>query len=304
MVFIRKKKIKNNIYHYLVKSIRLGRDKWKKYEKYIGKEEPTFKQIKEFEESLPKTIEKISFRDDDIKKIETIKKHFNKEYKQFSQSYKEKYIKSFLVKFTYNTNAIEGNTLTLKETGLILRDGISPKGKKIKEILEAKNMEKCFEYILNYEKNISLKFILVLHKILLTGIDDEIAGQIRKINIKIGNSAFIPSSYRILNDEIRYFLQWYNRNKTLHPLLLASLVHLKLVTIHPFEDGNGRISRLLMNFILLKNKYPMLNIKYSDREEYYDVLEDCQISGTTKKFADFIKKEYFNEYIDLIHEKD
>ena len=96
------------------------------------------------------------------------------------------------------------------------------------------------------------------------------------------------------------FLQWYNRNKNLHPFLQASLVHFKLVTIHPFEDGNGRISRLLMNFVLARHKYPMLNIRYSNREKYYDALEVCQISGTIKKFIEFIKKEYFKEYKEYI----
>lgn len=296
LVFIRKKRIGKNTYYYLVKSIRLSKNKWKKYEKYIGIKEPTSSQINEFRESLPKISETIKLSGEDIKKIEKIRNHFNTEYKKFSSSYKEKYMKSFLVKFTYNTNAIEGNTLSLKETGLILRDGISPKGKKIKEIQEAKNMEKCFEYIVNYKKDITLKFILNVHKILLTDIDIDIAGNLRKINVKIGDSAFIPSSHKILKNEMKLFLQWYNRNKMLHPLILAALVHLKFVTIHPFEDGNGRISRLLMNFVLANHKYPMLNIKYSDREEYYDVLEDCQISETKKRFIEFIKKEYFSEY--------
>lgn len=296
MVFVRKKRIGSRFYYYLVRSVRTGRNKWKKYEKYIGTKEPTHRQIKEFEEQLPKTIEKTELSREDIKKIESIKKHFNTEYKKFSESYKEKHMRSFLVKFTYNTNAIEGNTLNLKETGIILREGLSPKGKKVKEIQEAKNMEKCFEYMLKYKKDITLKFILGLHKILLTGIDDEIAGKIRKVNVKIGDSAFIPPSYKILKEGMKSFLQWCSRNKELHPLILASLVHFKLVTIHPFEDGNGRISRLLMNFLLAKHKYPMLNIRYSDREEYYEALEDCQTAGTTKKFIDFIKKEYFKEY--------
>jgi len=205
-------------------------------------------------------------------------------------------MKDFLVKFTYNTNAIEGNTLTLKETGLVLRDGITPKGKKIKEIQEAKNMEKCFEYMLNYKKDICLSFILELHKILMTDIDNEIAGKIRDVNVRVGNSAFIPPSNKILKDEIRSFLSWYQRNQNLHPLVLAAIVHLKFVTIHPFEDGNGRISRLLMNFVLSKNKYPMLNIRYSNREEYYDALEECQVDETKKKFVKFVKKEYLKEY--------
>jgi len=296
IVFIRKKYIKGKMYYYLVKSIRLGKDKWKKYEKYIGLEEPTYKQIEDFKKTLPKIIEKIELTKEDIKKIDDIKKHFDIEYKKFSKSYKEKYMKDFLVKFTYNTNAIEGNTLTLKETGLVLRDGITPKGKKIKEIQEAKNMEKCFEYMLNYKKDICLSFILELHKILMTDIDNEIAGKIRDVNVRVGNSAFIPPSNKILKDEIRSFLSWYQRNQNLHPLVLAAIVHLKFVTIHPFEDGNGRISRLLMNFVLSKNKYPMLNIRYSNREEYYDALEECQVDETKKKFVKFVKKEYLKEY--------
>jgi len=300
MVFVRKKRIGSGLYYYLVRSVRLGKDKWKKYEKYIGTKEPTYNQIKEFEESLPKIIEKIELSDDDLKNIKTIKEHFNTEYKKFSKSYKEKYMKNFLVKFTYNTNAIEGNTLSLKETGLILREGITPKGKKIKEIQEVRNMEKCFEYMQNYKCDITLRFVLELHRILMTDIDNEIAGKLRGVNVNIGDSAFVPPSFKILRDEMNGVIQWYKRNKRLDPLLLSALVHLRFVTIHPFEDGNGRISRLLMNFVLARNKYPMLNIMYSDREEYYDVLEDCQISGTKKRFVEFIKKEYFIEYGDYL----
>ena len=135
---------------------------------------------------------------------------------------------------------------------------------------------------------------------LLTDIDNEIAGKLRKVDVKIGDSAFMPLSYKILKDEMKAFIQWYNRNKKLHPLVIASLVHLKFVTIHPFEDGNGRISRLLMNFVLLKHKYPMLNIRYSEREGYYDVLEDCQISETKKRFVEFIKNEYIKEYNEFL----
>ena len=84
--------------------------------------------------------------------------------------------------------------------------------------------------------------------------------------------------------------------RKLHVFELAGLVHLKFVTIHPFGDGNGRISRLLQNFVLKKNKYPMLDIPYKDREEYYDNLEDCQINKIQKPFTNYLKREYFKEY--------
>ncbi|UZE92617.1 MAG: Fic family protein [Methanosarcinales archaeon] len=299
MAYLKRVKIKGREYWYFFHTVRVG-NKFLKKSRYIGKELPSAVELdrikKDFLRELTTTKSKYLSLED-VRRLESIKKNFNRNYSQFSKSEKEKYMRNFLVKFTYNTNAIEGSTLTLKDTSLILVDGITPKGKMIEEILEAQNMERCFDLMLNYKKNISLKFILRLHKTLMTGIDDEIAGTIRKVDVAIYGSEFKPPSYAVLYQELEEFFRWYEKaRKTLHPLELASLVHLKFVTIHPFVDGNGRISRLLMNFMLKKHDFPMLNVRYRDREDYYDSLERCQIKEIEKPFIYYIKKEYFKAY--------
>jgi Fic family protein len=289
MAFVRKKKIKGKEYFYLVRSLRIGK-KIKKIEKYLGKKEPTKEQLAQFNISISNYL-----LEQQIARIESIKLHFQTEYQKFSKIAKEKFIQGFLIKFTYNTNRIEGSTLTLKDTRLILVDKIMPQGKTAREVKEAENHEKAFNLMLSYKKDLDMAFILNLHSILLNDIDEN-AGKIRTENVAIIGAFYRPPHYEELDYELKSFFEWYARAKMLHSFELACLVHLKFVTIHPFTDGNGRISRLLMNFILKKNNYPMLDIPYANRENYYEVLEKCQISKLEKPFILYCLKEYVKQY--------
>lgn len=283
MAYIRTRRKGKYIYKELVKTIYVNGKPVQKFLKYLGKVE-----ISKIKPNLTKQ---------DIKKIENIKERHNKKFKKLSESVREKFIKNFLIKFTYNTNRIEGSTLTLKDTSLILKDKLAPKGASTKEVKEAENHEKAFDFMYHYKGDIDLKFILKLHKILLGGIDDEIAGKLRDFGVAIDGTLFKPPSFQELNYELKEFLKWYNKAKRkINVFELAGLVHLKFVTIHPFGDGNGRIARLLQNFVLKNYKYPMLDIPYKDREKYYDSLEDCQINKIQKPFIDYLKREYFKEY--------
>lgn len=283
MVYIRTRRKGKYIYKELVKTIYVNGNPVQKFLKHLGKIE-----ISKIKPNLTK---------EDAKKIDEIKNKYNKKFKKLSKSIREKFIKNFLIKFTYNTNAIEGSTLTLKDTSLILKDKISPRGASTKEIREAENHEKAFDFMYNHKSSLDIQFILKLHKILLQGIDDEIAGEIRDFNVAIDGTVFKPPHFEELNYELKELLKWYNKAKKLNAFELAGLVHLKFVTIHPFGDGNGRTARLLQNFVLKKKNYPMLDIPYKDREMYYDTLEDCQINKKEKPFIDYLKKEYFKEYI-------
>ena len=288
MAFIRTKKIKGNNYYYLVRSIRI-KNKVKKIEKYLGRKKPTSEQLQKFNVSISRCLTK-----QQIEKLEEIKQEFDKKYKSLSNIAKEKFINGFLIKFTYNTNRIEGSTLSLRETSLILADKIMPKGKTSKEVKEAENHAEAFNYMLKEKVNLKHEFILKLHSILLKDIDQS-AGRIREENVGIYGVMFKPPHYEELDYELKAFFEWYEEAKILHPFELACLVHLKFVTIHPFTDGNGRISRLLMNFILKKHGYPMLDIPYEGREDYYNALETCQIEGVEKPFIDCCFKEYLRQ---------
>ncbi len=181
------------------------------------------------------------------------------------------------VELTYTSNAIEGNTLTRKETAIILEDGISPAGKKIVEILEAQNHNKALTFIIDLAKKrttttISQQDILNIHNIILTNIQTENAGTYRNQNVRIsGSSTILPNYMKVpeLMNDLEHWVQHYNEN----PLLLACDLHYKFVRIHPFVDGNGRTGRLLFNLVLLMSWYPLSFIATQERNKYLESLE-------------------------------
>ncbi|MBU1202118.1 MAG: Fic family protein [Nanoarchaeota archaeon] len=281
---------KGKKYYYLEHSYRFN-NKVKLESKYLGSKIP-----EEIEELKAAFIEKINQKVwfDDLNKI---KKNFFEEFKSFPKSAKKKYVENFLIKFTYNTQRIEGSTLTLKETARLLEDGITPRNKPFKDVKETEAHKLVFESMFEEKEDLSLKLVLNWHKKLFETVDLEIAGNIRNNPVAIAGSKYEPPQAVELDYLLRKFFQWYNNNKEeKHPVELAALVHLKFVTIHPFTDGNGRISRLLMNFILNRNGFPMLNIEYSNRTAYYNALERSQTKEQDRIFVQYLIKRYLKEY--------
>ncbi len=185
----------------------------------------------------------------------------------------------FLVEWTYHSNAIEGNTLTLQETELVINRGLTIGNKTLREHFEALNHKEGIEFLYGFvkkKKELDENTILQIHNIILRNIDDLSAGQYRRTNVMILGAVHIPpSSVKIprLMDE---FFQWYYQNKKkLSVTELAAWVHYKLVYIHPFIDGNGRTARLLMNLVLLQHGYPPAVILKVDRKKYYRVLKEA-----------------------------
>jgi Fic family protein len=288
MVVVRKRKIGDQTYFYLEHSYRNG-TKVEKKELYLGKE-------------LPKDIAKIKkdffaeFSGDLHEQLELIKKNYAKEQKTLPPSAKEKELETFSIKFTYDTQRIEGSTLTLKETANLLEHGITPAQKPIRDVKEAEAHSKLFFKVLK-EKDISLNTVLYWHKQLFEQTKPDIAGQIRKHQVAIARSKFMPPLAVEVYPLLREFFKWYEQNKkTMQPVELAALVHLKFVTIHPFGDGNGRISRLMMNFILHKHGYPMLNISYEKRNSYYNALERSNLKNDEDIFVQWFVKKYLQEH--------
>lgn len=287
MASIKKRITKNGlIYYYLVHSIRKGNNKIEKKEIYLGKEIP--KHIDELKIKLLRESYKELYDS-----IELIKKNYNKEIQNTPKSIKEKTLELFVTRFTYDTQRIEGSTLSLRDTANLLEKGITPKDKPIEDIKEAENHKRLFYKILEYKKDLSYSLILEWHKVLFHETKPDIAGNIRKYKVGISGSRFIPplpvEIYPLMVD----FFKWYNRNKEkLHPIELAALVHLKFVTVHPFGDGNGRISRLMMNFVLNKKGYPLFNIPYESRNSYYNSLERSQIKDEWNHFLLWFMKNY------------
>lgn len=276
-------------YYYLEHTFRENNN-FKKKILYLGKELP--KNI----EALKKNFLSEIYKEKWYKILDSIKDNYSKEIKLMPKSVKEKELTSFMVKFTYDTQRIEGSKLTLRETADLLEKGTTPKSKPLNDVKEAEAHKNVFYEMLSYKKDLSLSILLYWHKNLFKLTKSDIAGNIRKHQVAISGSKFIPPSpvevYLLLED----FLRWYNKNKNkLHPVELAALVHLKFVTIHPFADGNGRVSRLIMNFILNKFNYPMLDIPYKGRDSYYNALERSQVKNIELIFLQWFIKRYIKE---------
>ncbi|GFZ33984.1 cell division protein Fic [Clostridium zeae] len=202
--------------------------------------------------------------------------------------------KYFDVELTYNSNAIEGNTLTITETKVILEDGLTiGKGKSLREHLEVINHKEAIDYIddiVSKNIDISERVIKDLHYIILKSIDNKNAGEYRQSNVLISGSQHRPVEHFLVKEKMGELLDWYNKNKlALHPVELAAEFHFRYVYIHPFIDGNGRTARLLMNLILMRNGYPISIIKTENRDEYMKSLESASTEGDLSDFITIVK---------------
>lgn len=196
---------------------------------------------------------------------------------------------SILLDWTYNSNAIEGNTLTLSEKKVVL-EGITIGGKTLKEHLEAINHKEAILYvedIVKQNEDFSEWQIKNIHRLVLKGIDDVNAGMYRKENLLISGATHTPPDYFLVQEQMSDLLRWYHgEGQNLHVIERAALLHVKFAKIHPFVDGNGRTARLLLNLELMKNGYPPIVIRKEERINYYNALDKAH---TTNEFRDFLE---------------
>lgn len=213
------------------------------------------------------------------------------------------------LEYTFESNRIEGNTLTLRETDLVINEGLTVSGKSMREHLEAINHHEAIGYIkhlMEKKSNLNEREVLSIHNLILRGIHPEDAGKYRKVQVMIKGSSHMPPQPFIVPKQMEAYFFWYEANKKfLHPVVLAAEMHERLVTIHPFADGNGRTSRLIMNLILLSHGFIIANIKgdYNSRMEYYQTLEKAQTTSDKEDFLLFIariEKESLERYISII----
>ncbi|WP_333977930.1 Fic family protein [Acinetobacter colistiniresistens] len=196
-----------------------------------------------------------------------------------------------ILRWTYHSNAIEGNTLTLLETKVVL-EGITVGGKALREHFEAINHRDAILYvedIIKKQEPFSEWQIRNIHQLILKNIDDENAGRYRQQNVLISGATTNPPDQTLLNDKMAQFIDWYNQEAhKLHPVERAAKVHADFVGIHPFIDGNGRTSRLLMNLELIKAGYPPSVITVENRLAYYEALDQWMAYGNTEPFINLI----------------
>ena len=193
----------------------------------------------------------------------------------------EKLREQFTVEMTYHSNAIEGNRLTLKETLLVLREGVTIKGKNLQEHLEAKNHEEAMNFlfeVVGSKKRLTLSHHLIrqLHQLVVKDTEAKMAGIYRTTDVQILGSQHRPPPGYQVQEKMAEFLEWLTSMKSkCNPVEYAALAHHRFVAIHPFEDGNGRTGRLLMNLLLMRKGYPIAIIQKNDRAKYYKALDDA-----------------------------
>lgn len=212
---------------------------------------------------------------------------------------------SINLEWTYNSNGIEGNTLTLRETQVVL-EGITVGGKSIKEHLEAINHEKAILFLDDLVKDnepINEWNIKNIHQLILKDIDNENAGRYRKENVTIKGATHIPPDYLKVPELMEKLILTYNTWSEYHPIIQAALLHGELVKIHPFVDGNGRTSRLLMNLVLMNNGYNPVIIKKESRLKYYEALDKAHTTGNYTDFVKLVTKleiEMLKKFLELL----
>jgi|SRR3989344_502021 len=268
---ITKKKKGNEEYFYLKKSSREGNKVITK-EKYLGKE-------------IPKNIEEIKkeFQRELYEKLENVKKNFQKEWKKIPETVKKKEKEEIAISFTYNTNAIEGSTITLEEARGIIHDKISP-NKSLSDVKETEAHSKVFLEMLESKSKISNELLLKWHKEIFKDTKPDIAGKYRDYLVRVADhvSPDWQDVKKLMNELIKFI-----DNKKINPVELSAKAHYNFEKIHPFGDGNGRIGRLIMNHILWNSGYPMLIIEYKKRKSYYKA-----VSGDEESFVKYFIRRY------------
>lgn len=229
--------------------------------------------------------------EEQLRKIEEKKRKLDT-YKPFNPAVIKNIDDWLRIELTYNSNAIEGNTLTRVDTMLVVEKGITAKGKSIVEHQEAINHAKAFDYIVELVQNktdIAFKQVVFdIHSIILSKIDDTYKGRYRDIPVRIKESPVVLPNPLKVPEMMGEFYKKLEERENLSAPEQAAFAHFELVTIHPFVDGNGRTARLLANYILMKNGYAPALIKKEERKNYIDALEEYQLLGKPEKYYAFM----------------
>jgi Fic family protein len=206
-----------------------------------------------------------------------------------------------ILEWTYNSNAIEGNTLTMNETKVVL-EGITVGGKTFREHLEVINHRNAISYveeIVQKKEPFSEWQIKNLHRLVLKGIDDEYAGVYRNQQVFIAGAKHILPAYYLIQEKMDQMMNWFHHDGLhLHPVERGAMLHAIFVGIHPFIDGNGRTSRLLLNLELMKEGYPPVIIKVANRLSYYEALDKAHTTKDYRNFISLVEQEV-NDSLDL-----
>jgi Fic family protein len=253
-------------------------------ERYLGKEIPA--NLEEIKAKLTQDSQNTL-----IEKLDEIRSNSQKEWSKYPPSAKEREFTELAIAFTYNTNAIEGSTITQEETRLILEDQIAP-NKPLKDIRETEAHASVFQQTLKTENSLSTALLLNWHKEIFGQTKPDIAGKFRTYPVRVG--PYLAPDWEKIKPLMEQLMTFIN-GSDLHPVDVAVRAHYMFEKIHPFGDGNGRIGRLLMNHILWKNGYPMLIIEYAKRKSYYQALQQPE-----EGFRNYLIRRYIAAHRKLL----
>lgn len=302
MTYLSEKTIKGKKYLYLMKSLRLPDGKVINLQKIVDKKENPKKLEQKYRDFfLQKEKDAYAnfalrnykignvFPEEQIKKIESMKVEYNYLLKNFSKEQYKDVFDRFIANFTYESNAIEGSSLTLKDVSIVMFENRSLEGKELREIWETKNSRDVMEKILKRQFKVTEKDIIKMHKMLMKNIDTR-TGYKQFPNEIIGSDVKLALPERV-KDEMRNLIEWYEKNpEKLHPLQMSALFHGKFERIHPFADGNGRVGRFAITAMLVNKGYPPLIIRKTQRDSYIKTLEDFHRGYTTNIERFFLEK--------------
>jgi len=288
MVYLRTKTVKGTPYYYLIQSVR-KEGKTHKIEKYIGKQEPSAQELDRLTTSFLAELQSkdwLWLTNETFELIELIRTK--------KPELKDEQLMDFCINFTYNTNAIEGNKLTPEETRDLFEHDV-PAEKPFKDHIESFAHWKVFMEMVQTKKPLTKELILSWHKELFKQAKPSLAGKFRQTNVRV--AGFKAAHYLDVPFLIDEFIQWFKENKNkMHPVELAAMTHLKFVKIHPFLDGNGRVARLLLNYVLHRSNYPLMTIEYKNRETYYEALDEFDETQEEEIFVKYIVESFLREH--------
>jgi Fic family protein len=302
MVYFAKKKINGKQYLYAIHSVRLSNGKISKIMKKVKNAEIT-KELQEFFDERQKNLlqndalnkYKIDsiFTKEQIEKVEATKTDYKKILKKLSRAQKKDLLDRFTANFTYESNAIEGNSLTLKDVAMILFEGKVLEGKELREIFETRNSRKVVDLILANKFKVTENNIIKMHKMLVEDMGIK-TGYKQIPNYLVGRKIETTPPEDVAK-EMKELVKWFNEEKNIHPIKKAALLHGKFEKIHPFDDGNGRVGRFLINVTLINNGFAPLIIRKSQRIAYLKSLEDFD-NNYTKNLERFLLDKYKNTF--------
>jgi Fic family protein len=292
-----RKRGKSNKY-YLIHTYR-EKGKVKRISRYLGSnlnEEKLEKLRKIAEQHILEEMKERSILEFELTEQEI------QEYKKYEKDIEVKHLqelnwKQFTESFTYNTNAIEGSTVALSEVKDLLSGKEEPQDV---DDLETLNVAKAVEYIKTSQEKITVDFINNLHLICFKG-TKKFAGKLRDVNVVIrdgqGNIVHQGAPIHAVKGLLEELCKWYDKHKKKYPtLLLAAVMHNQFEKIHPFQDGNGRVGRLLLNYVLLRHKYPPINIRLRDRGKYYKCLQEYDKTNEIRLTLKFLINQYKKQF--------